>query len=67
MDERIARCLLLAEVLAADGTMTTSERALLDKHFDTEALSAEEREQILKLGSVDEAVYALRHRPSAER
>jgi len=42
MDNRVARCHLLMEVLIADGVLTADEKALLEKHLEDHALSDEE-------------------------
>lgn len=39
MDDRVARCHLLAAVLAADGIMTDDERALLEQRIANHELS----------------------------
>jgi uncharacterized tellurite resistance protein B-like protein len=67
MDNRVARCHLLAEVLAADGIMTDDERALLEKHMADHELSDEERDQVRHFEGRDAAIDLLRERPSLER
>lgn len=67
MDHRVARCHLLAEVLAADGTLTDEENVLLDRHMDNHALSDEERRQVRTGQGADAAIALLRERPSMER
>ncbi len=67
MDNRVARCHLLAEVLAADGIMTESERALLERHLAEHELSDDERRQVREFEGADQAAAALRDRPAAER
>jgi uncharacterized tellurite resistance protein B-like protein len=67
MDNRVARCHLLAEVLAADGIMTDEERALLEQHMSNHELSDEERERIRNFEGTDAAISALRERPETER
>jgi uncharacterized tellurite resistance protein B-like protein len=67
MDHRVARCHLLAEVLAADGIMTDDERKLLERHLANHELSDEEREQVRNFEGAEGAVAALRERPAAER
>ncbi len=67
MDDRVARCHLLAEILAADGIMTDDERALLERHMSNHELSDEEREQVRNFEGASGAVGALRERPSTER
>jgi uncharacterized tellurite resistance protein B-like protein len=43
MDLRLARLHLLAQVLEADGIVTESEHAFLDRHMTAQKLSREER------------------------
>jgi uncharacterized tellurite resistance protein B-like protein len=67
MDHRVARCHLLAQVLADDGIMTEEERALLEQHLENHELSEAEREEVRSLKGSDEAIAILRERPSIER
>jgi uncharacterized tellurite resistance protein B-like protein len=67
MDDRVARCHLLAEVLAADGIMTDDERALLEKHMANHELSDEEKHAIRNFEGTDAAIALLRERAPAER
>jgi len=67
MDNRIARLHLLAEVLAADGIVTGSERALLEKHMEEHALSDDEMARVRKGEGRAEALAILRERPEMER
>ncbi|MCA9610993.1 MAG: TerB family tellurite resistance protein [Myxococcales bacterium] len=55
MDERLARCLLIAKVLTADGIMTDSEREFLESAMETLGLSDAERAQVRDLEGWDEA------------
>lgn len=59
VNERVARCLLLSKVLAADGIMTENERAFLDKAMTTMGLSADERRKVVDLEGWDDAEAAL--------
>jgi len=59
MDARIAKCLLLSKVLAADGIMTENERAFLDSAMNRLGISAAERRSVLDLEGWDEAEAAL--------
>ncbi len=43
----LARCHVLARVLAADGIITTSERAALHAAITYHGLSQEERDQVI--------------------
>ncbi|SRR5258706_14210620 len=67
MNTRVARCHLLAEVLAADGIMTDAERALLERHLAHDEISDEERRQVREFDNADDAIVALRERPAAEK
>lgn len=55
MEERLARCLLIAKVLAADGIMTDSEREFLESAMESLALTDEERVQVRNFEGWDEA------------
>lgn len=55
MNERVARCMLVAKVLVADGIMTESEKTFLRQAMDRMGLSEEEREQVFALEGWDEA------------
>jgi hypothetical protein len=57
MDDRVARCHLLAERVAADGIMTDSERQLLEAHMTHHALSPTERRQIRNVAGADQALH----------
>lgn len=59
MDARIAKCLLISKVLAADGIMTENERAFLEGAMKKMGISPEERRSILDLEGWDEAESAL--------
>jgi uncharacterized tellurite resistance protein B-like protein len=67
MDPHVARCHLLAEILAADGIMTDEERSLLEQHLDRYQLSAEDRDRVRHFEGREDAVAALQDRPAAER
>lgn len=67
MDNRVARCHLLAEVLAADGMVTEDERKLLERHLADHELSESEREQVRNFEGAGAAVVVLRERPMIER
>lgn len=55
MDERVARCLLIAKVLAADGFMTEHERAYLEETMEALALSDDERLRVRNFDGFEEA------------
>ena len=59
MEPRIAKCLLLSKVLAADGIMTENERAFLDNAMKKLGVTPEEKRRILDLEGWDEAEAAL--------
>lgn len=59
MDARVAKCLLLTKVLAADGIMTENERTFLDGAMTRFGLSEAERRSILDLEGWDQAEAAL--------
>jgi tellurite resistance protein len=55
MDPRVARCLLIAKVLAADGFMTESERAYLEETMEALGLEDGERTRVRNFDGFDEA------------
>ena len=55
MNDRIARCMLIAKVLAADGIMTDDERDFLESSMDAIELSEDEKRQVRDLDGWDEA------------
>lgn len=59
MDVRIAKCLLVSKVLAADGMMTEDERAFLDGCMQKMGLSPAERRSVLDLEGWDDAEAAV--------
>jgi uncharacterized tellurite resistance protein B-like protein len=59
MEPRIAKCLLLTKVLAADGIMTENERAFLDAAMNKMGILPEERRGVLDLEGWDDAESAL--------
>jgi uncharacterized tellurite resistance protein B-like protein len=67
VNERVARCLLLSKVLAADGIMTENERAFLDRAMTTMGLSDAERRRVVDLEGWDEAESALMSLGRAEK
>ena len=58
VDVRIAKCLLVSKVLAADGMMTENERAFLDGCMQKMGLSPTERRSVLDLEGWDDAEAA---------
>jgi uncharacterized tellurite resistance protein B-like protein len=67
MNERVARCLLLARVLAADGFMTDAERAVLEEAMATSALDDDERRLVSDLDRMTEAEDTVRALPEPTR
>jgi uncharacterized tellurite resistance protein B-like protein len=55
MNDRVARCLLIAKVLVADGIMTADERSLLTNAMNMLDLDDAEREQVKNLEGLDQA------------
>jgi uncharacterized tellurite resistance protein B-like protein len=59
MEPRIAKCLLLSKVLAADGIMTENERAFLESAMKKLGVKDDEKRRVLDLEGWDEAEAAL--------
>jgi len=55
MDLRIAKSLLVAKVLVADGIMTENERLYLESFMRRQALTPAERQSVVDLEGWDEA------------
>ena len=55
MDDRVARCLLLAHVLSADGIMAAAEKAFLERAMTGLALDEAERERVFAMEDLEEA------------
>jgi uncharacterized tellurite resistance protein B-like protein len=55
MEMRVAKCMLVSQVLVADGIMTENERAFLDRAMTQLGLSPAERRQVIDLEGWDEA------------
>jgi uncharacterized tellurite resistance protein B-like protein len=55
MELRVAKCLLVSQVLVADGIMTENERSFLDALMTKLGLTAEERRRVIDLEGWDEA------------
>ena len=58
MDPKVARCLLIAKVLVADGIMTENERVFLDKAMSGMGLDAAEKRKVFDLEGWDQAEAA---------
>lgn len=59
MDEREARCALLAKVLAADGIMTDHERAFLEEAMTQQGLDDAQRRRVRDLDGWNEAAAVM--------
>jgi tellurite resistance protein len=55
MDERVARCMLIAKVLASDGIMTAEEREFLETAMEALGLDPVERDRVRNFDGWDEA------------
>jgi uncharacterized tellurite resistance protein B-like protein len=55
MDLRMAKCMLVSQVLVADGMMTENERAFLERAMHKLGLSEAERRKVIDLEGWDEA------------
>lgn len=67
MEVRVAKCLLLSKVLAADGIMTENERFFLDKEMKRQGVTPDERQKILDLEGWNDAESALKSLPTEEK
>jgi len=67
MNEKVAKCLLIAKVLVADGMMTDDERGFLDAMMAAEGLDADERRQVTELDGWDDAERLVRGLPLEQR
>ncbi|HEY0478124.1 MAG TPA: TerB family tellurite resistance protein [Kofleriaceae bacterium] len=67
MNEKVAKCLLVAKVLVADGIMTDDERHFLDAVMAAEGLDAAERHRVTELDGWDEAERLVRGLPIEQR
>lgn len=67
MDDRLARCMLIAKVLAADGIFTDDERAFLESAMDAHNLTDEERSKVRDLEGWDEAEKTVLGLPMADK
>ncbi|HEX8111213.1 MAG TPA: TerB family tellurite resistance protein, partial [Kofleriaceae bacterium] len=64
---KVAKCLLIAKVLVADGIMTDDERGFLDGVMAAEGLDADERRQVIELEGWDDAERLVRGLPIEQR
>jgi uncharacterized tellurite resistance protein B-like protein len=67
MDPCVARCHLLAAVLAADGLMQEDERALLEEEMARLGLGEGDRDAVRHFEGAEGAAAALRGEAEAER
>ena len=67
MNEKVAKCLLIAKVLVADGIMTDDERSFLEAVMAAEGLDADERRQVIELDGWDDAERLVRALPIDQR
>jgi uncharacterized tellurite resistance protein B-like protein len=67
MNEKVAKCLLIAKVLVADGMMTDDERSFLDGVMTAEGLDADERRRVIELDGWDDAERLVRALPIEQR
>jgi len=67
MNEKVAKCLLIAKVLVADGIMTDDERGFLDAVMAAEGLDADERRRVIELDGWDDAERLVRALPIEQR
>jgi uncharacterized tellurite resistance protein B-like protein len=67
MDQQVARCHLLAEILAADGIMTDDERSLLEERLERYRLADDDRDRVRHFEGAAGAAAAVRALPEDER
>lgn len=67
MEPRIAKCLLLSKVLAADGIVSENERAFLQTAMNKLGVPEEERQGILELNGWEQAEPTLASLPESEK
>lgn len=67
MTPNLAKALLVAKVLVADGMMQDEERAFLDMIMNTLGLSEADRKKVIELDGLDEAHKFVRELPKEER
>jgi uncharacterized tellurite resistance protein B-like protein len=67
MNERMAKCLLITKVLAADGIMTENERAFLDSAMKRMGLPPEEKRKVFDLEGWDDAEAVVAKMPEEEK
>lgn len=67
MSPNLAKCLVVAKVLVADGMMTADERVFLDDMMRRLGLGDDERKQVIELEGLDDADRYVRQLPIEER
>lgn len=67
MDARVARCMLVAKVLVADGLLPDAEKHFLREAMDQEGLSDEERALVDRLEGWADAERLLAAEPEADK
>ena len=67
MSPNLAKCLVVAKVLVADGMMTDDERTFLDAMVRRLGLSDAERQQVVELEGFEDAERLIHQLPQAER
>jgi uncharacterized tellurite resistance protein B-like protein len=67
MNEKVAKCLLIAKVLVAEVMMTDDERGYLDAVMAAEGLDSDERRQVIELDGWDDAERLVRALPIDQR
>ncbi|OIP43996.1 MAG: hypothetical protein AUK47_01770 [Deltaproteobacteria bacterium CG2_30_63_29] len=67
MDDHVARCHLVASVLAADGRVTPDERAFLNQMMQSLGLDANQQDEVMHFEGADEAIAQVRNLPVESR
>ena len=67
MDDRLARALVVAKVLVADGMMTPQEKGFLGRVMGKLELDDGQREKVFDLEGLDEAESVTAAMPEADR
>jgi len=67
MNPNVAKSLLVAKVLVADGMMQDEERAFLDTVMNSLGLTADERKKVIELEGLDDAHKHVLALPLEER
>ena len=67
VEPRLARCILLADVLAADGIMAPEEKVFLARAMEASRLTDQEKRLVHGLEMVDQAIDVLSALPEGQR